>query len=118
MSDLRNPLHCLHHSPLFQLSAIASIPPPEKMTMQMYNHYFPEAAINPNRANPGFAPHHLKSAQMDLMDQYYNTSRNSRYVDCYRELLWLSFVSLYSILSLTPMTRFSIFKLSMDLKMS
>ncbi|XP_060562173.1 ATP synthase subunit d, mitochondrial-like [Ruditapes philippinarum] len=60
------------------LSAIASIPPPEKMTMQMYNHYFPEAAINPNRANPGFAPHHLKSAQMDLMEQYYNTSRNSR----------------------------------------
>ncbi|KAL4240311.1 Atp5hp [Mactra antiquata] len=56
------------------LEALDSVPPPEKMTKQMFNYYFPQAAINPNRENPGFYPRD-RSFQFDSPEfgPYYNT---------------------------------------------
>jgi len=45
------------HSLQTMLKKIDSVPPPEKMTRQMFNHYFPEHCMNPNYDNPGFHPH-------------------------------------------------------------
>lgn len=52
-----------------------SVPGPDKMTRQMFNHYFPEAALNPNRENPGFYPQHKREWQYDSDEfgPYYNT---------------------------------------------
>ncbi|XP_045213570.2 ATP synthase subunit d, mitochondrial-like [Mercenaria mercenaria] len=70
------------------LATIESIPPPEKMTMQMYNHYFPDSAVNPNRENPGFFPMEMNSVQHDHPDfgpEYLNTYKNMRGFETIKE---------------------------------
>merc|ERR1712179_113685 len=47
------------------VNMIDSVPPPEKMSERMFNHYFPNMANNPNAGNPGFMPQTNPDAQID-----------------------------------------------------
>jgi len=47
------------------LDAMVTVPPPEEMTQQMMNHYFPKSQLQPHKQWPGFAPVHNPKHQPD-----------------------------------------------------
>jgi len=53
---------------VFQLKVMDSVPAPEKMSRQMFNHYFPDQAANPNFDNPGYFPKKIKEHQTDSLE--------------------------------------------------
>ncbi|KAH3862189.1 ATP synthase subunit d, mitochondrial-like [Dreissena polymorpha] len=56
------------------LDIIGTVPPPEKMSKQMFYHYFPNMARNPNFRNPGFQPFDDPDSQIDSLNEpRYNT---------------------------------------------
>jgi len=61
--------------------AIKLVPGPDQMTKQMYAHYFPEYARNPNKENPGTIPD-LPEFQLENIhltgNQFYNYQNDRR----------------------------------------
>ncbi|XP_052781336.1 ATP synthase subunit d, mitochondrial-like [Mya arenaria] len=62
------------------LDIIGTVPPPEKMSIQMFNHYFPNMANNPNFQNPGYMPQHIPQLQTDSTEIGRWNTRDDRYM--------------------------------------
>ncbi|WAQ96210.1 ATP5H-like protein [Mya arenaria] len=63
-----------------ELDIIGTVPPPEKMSIQMFNHYFPNMANNPNFQNPGYMPQHIPQLQTDSTEIGRWNTRDDRYM--------------------------------------